>query len=137
MARKSAKKSASSPRRGRGRPFVSGDPRAGRGPAPGAPNAGRPPDEFKRIMQGIVSRDEAVRRLAQLASGEKTVSDEIFLKAFKESADRGYGKAVQPLEHAGPDGGPIPLESPEQARDRITRELDGIAARQRTGKDSR
>ncbi len=131
-AEKSATKSA-----GRGRPFTKGgDPRQGRGPKKGAPNAGRPPSEFKRLMQRIASRPETIRRLRKLTGTAKSVSDEVFLKAFKEAGDRGYGKAVQPLEHSGPDGDPIPVDTADQALRLILGELAGIATRKRAGKDS-
>src|SRR5712672_99319 len=88
--------------RGTGR-FENGDDRRrGRGPKKGAPNAGRPPTEFKLAMRGLASRKAVMNRLRQLTSGAKSVSDDVFLKAFKEVTDRGYGKAVQPLEHSGP-----------------------------------
>lgn len=111
------------------------DPRRGRGPKKKAPNAGRPPDEFKRAMRGIASRRAALERLKKLTSGSRKVSDDVFLKAFKEVTDRGYGKAVQPLEHSGPDGEPIPIDTADGARERIARELAGIAARKRAGED--
>ena len=130
-ADKSARKSAG------GKPFEKGgDPRQGRGPKKGAPNAGRPPDEFKRTMRGIVSRKTVVERLKKLTGGSAKVTDDVFLKAFKEVTDRGYGKAVQPLEHSGPDGDPIPIETADGALGHILRELDGIATRKRAGKDS-
>ena len=137
MTKKSRKKS---PRRGRanGGQFQPGGPQGpGRGPRKGAPNAGRPPDEFKKLMRGVASRTETIRRLRKLAGGAKGVADEIFLKAFKECADRGYGKAVQPLEHAGPDGEPLPLETADRALGLILGELAGIAARTRTRQDPR
>lgn len=128
---KSAEKSAT-----RGKPFAKGkDGRRGRGPKKNAPNAGRPPSEFKRLMQGIASRADAITRLRKLTGTNKSVSDEVFLKAFKESADRGYGKAVQPLEHSGPDGDPIPVDTADQALRLILSELAGIASRKRAGKD--
>ena len=95
-------------------------------------------------MRGLASREETIRRLRELVTGRRRrkkgkngkttvvvaeVADDLFLKAFKEVADRGFGKAVQPLEHGGPEGGPIPIESPAELRERITRELAGIASR--------
>ena len=132
MARKkSAAKSAP------GKPFAKGgDPRQGKGPAKGAPNAGRPPDEFKRRMQALASKDEALEYLDELLTKPKGrgktkvgADPQTFLKAFKETADRGYGKAVQPLEHGGPDGGPIPIVDGNALVDRLARALAGIAKR--------
>jgi len=110
------------------------DPRRGRGPKKG--EGGRPPDEFKRLMRGIVSRKAVADRLRKLTSGSAKVTDDVFLKAFKEVTDRGYGKAVQPLEHSGPDGDPIPVETADGALGHVLRELAGIAGRKRAGKDS-
>lgn len=132
MAGKSARKSA----RSKGRPFTGkDDPRNGRGPAPGAPNAGRPPDKFKQEMQRMASRDETLERLDQLTGkrrkGTAGVTDDLFLRAFKEVADRGYGKPAQPVEHTGPDGGAIQFEDARTARESLARELTGVKARGR------
>ena len=122
--RKSARKSAP------GKPFEHGeDPRRGRGPAKGAPNAGRPPDKFKEAMRGIADRPDVLKRLKKLTGTAKSVGDDVFLKAFKEVADRGYGKPAQPVEHTGADGGAIQFETAADARERIARELTGIHAR--------
>lgn len=127
---KSAAKSAP------GKPFEKGgDPRQGKGPKKGAPNAGRPPDEFKRMMRALASRKDVVARLRKLTGKSKKVSDELFLKAWEKITDRGYGKAVQPLEHSGPDGEPIPVETADKALGLVLSELAGIAARKRSGKD--
>lgn len=42
----------------RGKPFVKGDPRIqrGKGPAKGAPNAGRPPNEWNARMEALADR---------------------------------------------------------------------------------
>ena len=127
---KSARKSAP------GKPFEPGqDPRRGRGPAKGAANAGRPPDKFKEAMRGIADRPDVLARLKKLTGprgkGAAAVPDDVFLKAFKEVADRGYGKPAQPVEHTGADGGAIQFETAADARERIARELTGIHARGR------
>lgn len=109
------------------------DPRRGDGPEKGAPNAGRPPDKFKQEMRGIADRPSVVKRLKHLTGprgkGANAVPDDVFLKAFKEVADRGYGKPAQPVEHTGADGGAIQFETAADARERIARELTGIHAR--------
>ena len=121
-----------------GKPFEPGaDPRRGRGPKKGAPNAGRPPNEFKEMMRALASRPAVMTRLKKLLGTSAKVPDDVFLKALKEVADRGYGKAVQPVEHAGPEGGPIPLATPDEIRGEIARELDRLAARNRAGKAAR
>jgi hypothetical protein len=92
-----------------GRPFVSADPRAGRGPAKGAPNAGRPPDEFRAMMRDLASRAETVERLTRILTGGveveidgkpvvMPVDSDTFLKALAFVTDRGYGKAQQHLD---------------------------------------
>lgn len=83
------------------------DPRKrGRGPKKGAPNAGRPPDEFKAFMRALVSRAAVCEALASVV-GDPRHPD--FVKAFKMAAEFGYGRAAQPMEHAGPDGAAIPM----------------------------
>jgi hypothetical protein len=117
-----------------------GDARQGRGPAKGAPNAGRPPDKFKLAMQGIADRPEVLKRLTHLTgprrTGSAAVPDDVFLKAFKEVADRGYGKPAQPIEHTGADGGAIQFEDAASARAAIARELAGVQTRGRAPADS-
>lgn len=127
MAEKSADKSAGG---ARGKPFAKGgkDPRQGRGPKPGAPNAGRPPNWFKLEMERIGTRPEVFARLRRLTSSSAKVPDDMFLRAFKEITDRWRGKAVQPLEHAGPEGGPIPIASADELREQIARRLAGLTA---------
>ena len=60
----------SAPKTVKGRPFRKGerDPRAGRGPAKGAPNAGRPPDEIRALARSGFA--EAVPKLRQVALGQ-------------------------------------------------------------------
>ena len=74
------------------------DPRRGRGPQPGAPNAGRPPDAFRELCR-------------QLASGETTVGEiravlkdrthPQFMAALKWATEHGYGKPTEHVEHSG------------------------------------
>jgi hypothetical protein len=92
--------------------FVGGaaDPRAGRGPKKGAPNAGRPPDEFKAMMRQLASKDETIARLRDILSGaipmeredgstvDVPVDSDTYLKALAFVTDRGYGKAQQHLD---------------------------------------
>ena len=84
--RKSVKKSAKP--RGPGRPFQKGgDPRSGRGPAKGAPNAGRPPDEFKAMLAGLASWDVTLGSIAAILGDP---SHPHFVKALEYVSDRGY-----------------------------------------------
>ena len=87
--------------------FVKGDPRRmqARGPAKGAPNAGRPRNEWIARLQAIASRDEVLEEVERaLLAGR---SDPFFKDALNYVTDHGYGKARQPLEHTGADGSPL------------------------------
>jgi hypothetical protein len=90
---KSAEKSVN------GRPFVAGyDPRRGNGPKPGAPNAGRPPDEFYEWLDGAVNNPKVRERYeAILGQGDP----DLFLKALKWGDERLRGKPSQSIEHGG------------------------------------
>lgn len=102
LPRKSAKKSAP------GRPFKrGGDPRQGRGPAKGAPNAGRPPNEHIDWCRRVVSDPSAESAVETVLKDPKHPA---FASMWKAVAERGYGKAAQPLELTGKDGGPIQHE---------------------------
>jgi len=80
----------------RGKPFQPGpDPRRGHGPEKGAPNAGRPPDEFKRLMASLASREETIHALEQILADP---SSPHYIQALKFAADRGYGVPTQPVE---------------------------------------
>lgn len=73
----------------RGRPFSKGhDVRRGHGPKRGAPNAGRPPDEFKALLAALASREETVRALETILADPNHPH---FIQALKFAADRGYG----------------------------------------------
>jgi len=67
--------------------------------------SGRKPDEIKKIFQDILVRSGALDRLEEIL--KTTTDNDVFLKAFALTADRGYGKAPQPVEATGLDGGPI------------------------------
>lgn len=81
------------------------------------PNAGRKPDEFKRIMAELSSNEETIEYFRKVL-GRADDSDEFlilqtgvqvpikvdadtWLKFWKEAAAYGQGKPVQPLEHSG------------------------------------
>jgi hypothetical protein len=97
----SAKKSA------RGVPFQSGDdPRRGRGPARGAPNAGRPPDEWRAALRALASRDDVLQHLdAVLRAGP---GHPWFSKALDYATEHGFGKASA-AQPTGPDEAPLPI----------------------------
>lgn len=69
-----------------------------RGSGPNKGEGGRPPEVFRQRMQLLASRDATAQRLeAALRSDD----DLVFLKAFAEVANRGYGKAPEHVEHSG------------------------------------
>lgn len=95
MPKPAAKKSAQKSAAVVGRPFRrGGDPRQGRGPAKGAPNAGRPPNEHvefcRRLISDPAAEAEALAVLTDRSHGA-------FAAMWKAVAERAYGKPVQPL----------------------------------------
>jgi hypothetical protein len=85
------------PKRVVGRPFTGADdPRKGKGPAKGAPNAGRPRDEWKRELQALASSDAVLTHLrATIAAGP---DHPYFPKALDYLTDHGFGKAMQSVD---------------------------------------
>lgn len=99
----------------------------GNGPKKGAPNAGRPPNEFKRALQELVDRPSVLGHIERIleAGPPRIETEEIekpgptpespliketvevvkgsrqFAWAWDSLADRGYGRATQPIEHSG------------------------------------
>jgi hypothetical protein len=75
---------------------------AGRGPAKGAPNAGRPPDQWKAALRALADRQEVLDHIdAALKAGP---ADPFFEKALDYVTDHGYGKATQPVQHDATQG---------------------------------
>lgn len=72
---------------------------AGKGPAKGAANAGRPPDEWRERLRAMASRDEVLEHVATvlLAGPDHPYFD----RALQYATDHGYGRAKQELEHTG------------------------------------
>lgn len=69
---------------------------AGRGPAPGAPNAGRPPDEWKARLRAMASRDEVLTHVETvLLAGP---DNPFFDRALQYVTDHGYGRAQQHVD---------------------------------------
>lgn len=87
-----------------GRPFQRGpDERRGRGPAKGAPNAGRPPDEHREFCRSLISDPDCEREVKAILTDRDHPA---FKAMWAEVARRGYGMPAQP--HTGADGeGPI------------------------------
>lgn len=73
-------------------------------------NPGGRPKELKEVIELARTHTEAsVKRLAfWMASDDPRAS----VAAAQALLDRGWGKAVQPQEHSGPNGGPIPFDDP-------------------------
>ena len=88
---KSVKKSAAD----RGQFEKGYDPRRGHGPAKGALNAGRPPDEFKAQMAALASRDETLLALETILSDPNHSS---FIQALRFATDRGYGRPAPTID---------------------------------------
>ena len=72
-------------------------PGPGRGPAKGAPNAGRPHDAFKAEMQRILMLPAVLARIERLATKPGTKAD-LFLRVLQFAADRSWGKPTQPID---------------------------------------
>lgn len=87
------------------KPFLGkGDPRNGRGPAKGAPNAGRPRDEWKAWLRAQVDGPEG---RAAIMAVLQDPSHPAFATVLKWADQRGWGPEPQALEHSGPGGAPI------------------------------
>lgn len=102
---KSAQKTAPAVKRVLGRPFPKGkrDPRQGRGPKKGAPNAGRPRLEHVAWCQAQVSDPKCEKAVALVLRNPKHPA---FSTMWRAVTDRGYGKAAQPITDA--EGGNLP-----------------------------
>lgn len=71
---------------------------AGRGPAKGAPNAGRPPEAFKELC-----RQYACGALTDAGIGTilRNPDHPQYIVALRWVGEHGYGKPTQPVEHSG------------------------------------
>ena len=72
-------------------------PGAGGGPQPGA---GRPPDEWKRRLQALASRESTEKWVAQILDagpGDKELG-QFYFKALEFAQEHGYGKAPSSLD---------------------------------------
>ena len=76
--------------------FVSGDPRAGRGPRKGAPNAGRPPDAIRATCR--LGFDERIATLQDIADDE-TKDPAVRIKAIETLAKYGLGTMTDATVH--------------------------------------
>jgi hypothetical protein len=99
-----AKSTEKSKRPGR---FKKGElhPDQGRGPAKGAPNAGRPPDLWRAKLREMASRDEVMQHVESVLF--EGPGHPFFSKALDYATEHGFGKASQPHQISGLDGGPV------------------------------
>lgn len=81
------------------------NPKRGRGPKKGAPNAGRPPLEHINWCKEVVSDPAAEAAVKAILRNPKHPQ---FASLWAKIADRGYGTAPQKHEHMGKDGAPLP-----------------------------
>ena len=73
------------------------DPRRGRGPKKGAPNAGRPPDKHREWCQAMISKPSCEKAVKAVLADPKHPA---FAAMWRAVSERGYGKAVQPMSNA-------------------------------------
>lgn len=77
---------------------------------------GRPPDEWKRQLSALVTRDATLAHLRSVLDAGPDHPH--FFRALSYATDHGIGRAIQPIE-LGPQSGPItiitgvPLADPE------------------------
>lgn len=92
--------------------------------------SGRKPDEFKRIMAELASREDTIAYFNKvlkraddsdeflvLQTGVQVpikVDADTWLKFWKEARDTGFGKATQPIEHSGDVGGRLLFIHPSE-----------------------
>lgn len=96
-------------------PFKPGpDPRRGKGPAKGAPNAGRPPDKFRAAMAEIAEDKDVLALVKAIARGESdyavirdktglpiAIDGNMVLKAHDHAAKYSKGPADQTVNVKG------------------------------------
>lgn len=89
--------------------------------------SGRKPDEFKAMMQRLVSSEDRIKQLRKVLNN---ANHPHFLAAYKMAAEFGYGKATQSMEHSGKDGAPIDVQvSVVDLRNKIAGRIAGLGAR--------
>jgi hypothetical protein len=110
-----------------GVPFVPNDPRSGRGPAPGAPNAGRPPNAFAEQCKTL-QRDVILPKCeAVLRDPTKGPKDADWQWATRWISKYGEKETAKRFEHGGLDGGPILLEQIMRERAEARRDAEGAS----------
>lgn len=94
LAKKSGKKSGP----GKDTRFTADDPRRGRGPKPGAPNAGRPPEKIREACR--LAFDERIKVLTEIADAEHEPA-QVRIKAIEALAKYGLGTTITPTDTDG------------------------------------
>lgn len=86
-----------SPRKSRKLTGVAADPALrGRGPAKGAPNAGRPPDEWRKALRALADRPSVIAHVESVL--EEGPTHPFFAKALDYATEHGYGKAASTVD---------------------------------------
>ena len=78
----------------------------GRGPAKGAPNAGRPRGTYREWLTALLERDDHQQVFEAALRGE--LGDKAFAFATKHAAAYGHGLPAVTIQ--GPDGGPVQVQ---------------------------
>lgn len=75
---------------------------------------GRPPNEFKAYLTGLVSREDVRLGVESILTDPKMAYDpakaKLYLDAFKWAAEQVHGKANQPVAHEGELGLTVTFE---------------------------
>lgn len=71
------------------------DPRRGSGPAPGAPNAGRPPNAWKLECADLATRGAVAARARGILDDPDHPA---WLGAWRFVAEQAFGKPTQPID---------------------------------------
>lgn len=79
-------------------------PDQGRGPAKGAPNAGRPRDEWKAWLRSLVDSDGSRAAIETILTDP---SHPAYGRILAWADERGYGKEKESVEVSGAGGGPL------------------------------
>jgi hypothetical protein len=103
-----------SPAKSRPALFVEGGVQGpGRGPKPGAPNAGAPSGEIRALCRALIGKHDLLTKLAELAISADADRDK--LGAMKLLMAYGFGQPTQVIEHTGKDGEPLEVIHTAQA----------------------
>lgn len=74
------------------------DPRNGHGPKKGAPNAGRPPEEYLTWLRGVLESQKCRKAIQTVLEDPEHPA---FTKLYATCGDRSYGKPLQEVQASG------------------------------------